>query len=240
MTKDECRMTKEARMSNEESREVEAASSRFGAWRNGGTAVLRRARVPGSGKMPLLLRWRFALRDSWSSGIPHSAFTLVELLVVIAIIGILAVLIFPAYQRVVQSGRAAACLSNLRQLGVGLNLYLGEHNMMMPTLNAARSDISENVPVIDNTLNRYLNEPRIFACPADSRGIAAKTGTSYYWNVALNGQPLASLRFLVIKEQTHIPILADKEGFHPYEKNKVNLLYADGHVTKELSFFTNK
>ena len=164
------------------------------------------------------------------------AFTLIELLVVIAIVGIIAALAFPAYNRIVEMGRAAGCVSNLRQLGAALNLYLGEHNMTMPTLQAGRTDVSADVPVIDNTLNQYTREQGVFACPAD-RSIAAQSGTSYYWNPALNGQPLASLRFLVIANPSQIPILADKEGFHPYEQNKVNLLYADGHATKDLTFF---
>lgn len=169
----------------------------------------------------------------------RSAFTLLELLVVLAIVGILAALIYPAYNRVVASGRAGACVSNLRQLGAALNLYLGEHDMTMPMLMAGRSDRSEELPVIDNTLDRYARDSRVFACPADANKIAEKSGTSYYWNAALSGQHLANLRFLLIADPGHIPILADKEGFHPYEKNKVNLLYADGHATKELTFFTN-
>jgi prepilin-type N-terminal cleavage/methylation domain-containing protein/prepilin-type processing-associated H-X9-DG protein len=169
------------------------------------------------------------------------AFTLMELIVVVAIAAVLAALAMPAYQRVVQSAHTSGCLSNLRQLGVALNLYLGEHSMTMPTLQAGRRDKSEDVPVIDNTLNVYVKEPRIFACPSDTRGLAAATGTSYYWNVALNGQAVANLNFLnMVADHSHIPILADKEGFHPYEATKVNLLYADGHVTKDLSFFTSK
>jgi prepilin-type processing-associated H-X9-DG protein len=127
----------------------------------------------------------------------------------------------------------------LRQLGVGLNAYLNENNMMMPTLQIARPSINDNVPVIDNTLNKYLPDLRVFACPADNQGLATTTGTSYWWNVALNGQAVASLNFLsFVTDSTHIPILADKAGFHPYLDNKVNLLYADGHVTKDVSFFT--
>ena len=56
----------------------------------------------------------------------------------------------------------------------------------------------------------------------------------------LNGQAAGALNFLSIRDHTHIPILSDKEGFHVYEANKVNLLYADGHVTKDLSFVTSK
>ena len=168
-----------------------------------------------------------------------SAFTLAELLVVIAIIAILAALAYPAYQHVSESGRATACTSNLRQLGIALSLYLGENNNTMPTLKTARARLADDVPVIDNTLDKYVTAKGVFACPADKAGFATTTGTSYLWNVTLNGQALASLNFLgLVQDLSHIPILSDKEGFHPYTENKVNILYADGHATKDVKFFT--
>ena len=169
----------------------------------------------------------------------HSAFTLVELLVVIAIIAIIAALAFPAYQRVAESGRATACTSNLRQLGVALTVYLGEHDNIMPTLKTARAALTDDVPVIDNTLDKYAPAKAVFACPADRKGFAASTGTSYIWNPTLNGQALAALNFLgLVEDHSHIPVMMDKEGFHPYLADKVNILYADGHATKDAKFFT--
>lgn len=169
-----------------------------------------------------------------------NAFTLVELLVVLAIVIILAGIAVPVYLRTMERGRATACISNLRQLGIALNLYLNEHNATMPSLAAARSSTSQDVPVIDNTLNAYANNPNVFACPSDFQGIAAATGTSYYWNSALSGQALANLNFLAIADVTRIPVLGDKQAFHPYTQNKVNLLYADGHATQDLQFFTSQ
>ena len=169
----------------------------------------------------------------------RTAFTIVELLVVIAVIALIAGLAYPAYKRSVAAGKAAACVSNLRQIGVGLNAYLQDHEMIMPVLKIARESTSEDLPVIDNTLDKYLPDRRVFACPADGKDFAARTGTSYIWNVALNGQPVANLNFLhVVTDLTHIPIMSDKEGFHPYLSDKVNILYADGHATKDLKFFT--
>lgn len=168
-----------------------------------------------------------------------------ELLAVVVVIAILAGLAYPVYQRISQSGKATACVSNLRQISVALGAYLAENNNVMPTLMTARASISDNVPVIDNTLSKYITNPSVFACPADNGGFAKTTGTSYFWNVAINGQSASSLNFLQnaggqqnVQAPSQIPIMADKEGFHPYLDNKVNVLYADGHATKDLNFFT--
>ncbi len=186
-------------------------------------------------------RPRSGLMRGGGLGRGGGGFTLVELIVVIAVIAVLSIIAFPISSRVFQAGKAAACVSNLRNLGVALNLYLADHKQMMPTLKAGRASTAEDVPVIDNTLNAYSNDPRVFACPSDSKGIAAASGTSYYWNSALNGQSVTNLHFLLLNAQNgEIPVLSDKEGFHPYAENKVNILYADGHASQDLKFVTTQ
>lgn len=64
----------------------------------------------------------------WGRG----AFTLVELLVVIAIIGILASLLVPALASAKGAGRRAACLSNLRQVGIAIELYANDGDGKIP------------------------------------------------------------------------------------------------------------
>jgi len=59
-------------------------------------------------------------------------FTLIELLVVIAIIGILAAMVFPVFARARESARKAVCLSNVKNIALAIQMYLGDNNDTLP------------------------------------------------------------------------------------------------------------
>ncbi|MCF7855716.1 MAG: type II secretion system GspH family protein [Candidatus Pacebacteria bacterium] len=63
-----------------------------------------------------------------------TAFTLIELLVVVAIIAILASILLPALRNARQSAYRVGCTSNLRQVGVGMMVYISDFDGYFPTI----------------------------------------------------------------------------------------------------------
>ena len=60
------------------------------------------------------------------------AFTLIELLVVIAIIAILAAILFPVFARARENARRASCMSNMKQIGLGIMQYTQDYDETYP------------------------------------------------------------------------------------------------------------
>ena len=81
-------------------------------------------------------------------------FTIVELLIVIAIIGIIMALLLPALSKARAMGNKTACISNLRQIGAGMQLYKTDNNM-------------NPVPWTSLLFPDYVSSNKVYQCPSD-------------------------------------------------------------------------
>ena len=95
----------------------------------------------------------------------QSGFTLIELLVVIAIIAILASLVLPALGRAKQKAWWAQCISNLKQVGVAIQVYSDDHEDTLPgwALTGAQPNYDKNASW---QLIWYLADPLSMPSPS--------------------------------------------------------------------------
>lgn len=170
------------------------------------------------------------------------AFTLVELLVVLAIIAVLAALLLPVLARARESARATACLSNLHQIGIALQIYVQENSNKLPVMRDAPTDPAEaatnTFPTINKVLLAQLGNTNVLRCPSDFQQLFETTGSSYSWNSLLNGEDADHLVIFGLHFNPHeIPVVFDKADFHKARgpAKAVNYLYADGHIKNLLA-----
>ena len=94
----------------------------------------------------------------------QKGFTLIELLVVIAIIAILAAILFPVFQKVRENARRTACLSNLKQIGLGIVQYNQDFDEKQPS----GYNIYGGGTGWASQIYPYLKSIAVYQCPDDS------------------------------------------------------------------------
>jgi len=103
-------------------------------------------------------------------------FTLIELLVVIAIIAILAAILFPVFAKAREKARQSSCLSNIKQISLGILTYTQDYDETMPfakmlTAVPCPSKVSPDPTLYQlwcDSIYPYVKNAQIFACPSRS------------------------------------------------------------------------
>ncbi|RYX80726.1 DUF1559 domain-containing protein [bacterium] len=115
--------------------------------------------------------------------VSKSGFTLIELLVVIAIIAILAAILFPVFARARENARKSSCMSNLKQIGIGVMQYTQDYDEKFPTWNGSNGITSVGWA---GSLQPYLKSVQIFQCPSETVGPDSNPESGGYSDYAYN------------------------------------------------------
>jgi prepilin-type N-terminal cleavage/methylation domain-containing protein len=97
-------------------------------------------------------------------------FTLIELLVVIAIIAILAAILFPVFAQAREKARATTCLSNNKQIGLSVAMYMQDYDntfMSQPADGMLTVAAGGKTPTYYDELLPYMKNQQIWICPSD-------------------------------------------------------------------------
>jgi prepilin-type N-terminal cleavage/methylation domain-containing protein/prepilin-type processing-associated H-X9-DG protein len=110
-------------------------------------------------------------------------FTLIELLVVIAGIAIIFGIAVPSLNSVYERAKVTKDMSNLRQIGLGMQLYLNDKDGVLPVIDAAPGVGTSLIPVI---FPKYIATKRVFQSPFDKRAASETDNAPVSYGINAN------------------------------------------------------
>lgn len=123
---------------------------------------------------------QFKINDSRAH--KQRAFTLIELLIVIAIIAILAAILFPVFSTAREKARMSTCMSNLKELSLGVLQYCGDYDERLPyavMVDGGIGTIAGNTGYKwywQDAIYPYVKSSGVYSCPDTSPGAGAGLG----------------------------------------------------------------
>lgn len=188
------------------------------------------------------------------------AFTLIELLTVIAIIGILSAILIPVVASVRDQARSSVCKSNLRQIGLAIQMYANDHGDLTPPNNAPGGTVAMAVGGLNPRLGgllvpepiglgeNYLDNAGVLFCPGVTNhaefqpefegGFTSNGWIGYAWFYLVEPNDLDLDNTRIDYERTNNLVVMDigwrswmnSNGWPRAHDSGANVLFLGGHV----------
>lgn len=118
----------------------------------------------------------------------RKGFTLIELLVVIAIIAILAAILFPVFAQARAKARGVSCLSNIKQLTMGMVMYSQDYDERFPQWRwdqswsgGSSANPNDATTVWWNAIFPYVKSYQIYVCPDNNYTFTSRQDNHWGW-----------------------------------------------------------